>query len=241
MKIKMVGTGSSTPSLRRLSPSCLVYTKAGTVLIDIGPSVVRRLLEFGCTVDNVDIIVITHFHPDHTVDLATFLFACNYGETERQKPLLIIGGKGIGTFYRRLLRLFPWIEPLNYRVTVKALPKGRWGAEGTTITTGPTNHRGESIAVRLDEDGKSAVFSGDTDYSPSLIELASGTDLFVVECSYPVRKQEGHLNLPTLQKIVKGAHPRQVIMTHLSTDWEEFNGSLPAPLLVGEDGMEIEL
>jgi ribonuclease BN (tRNA processing enzyme) len=237
----MLGTGSSVPSLRRLSSSCLVSTRSGTVLIDVGPSVVRRLLEFCATVDDVDIIVLTHFHPDHTIDLVTFLFACNYGERERQKPLVIIGGKGVRAFYRRLAAPFPWIEPISYRLAIKTLPQGRWKTGSLSITTGPTNHRDESIVVRLEEDGKSAVFSGDTGYSPSLGRLASDTDLFVVECSYPIRKEKGHLNLSSLHRIVELAHPRQVVMTHLSPEWEEFRGSLPSPLLLGEDGMEIEL
>jgi ribonuclease BN (tRNA processing enzyme) len=241
MKIKMLGTGSCVPSLRRMSPSCLISTGAGNVLIDVGPSVVRRLLEFGFTAADVDVIILTHFHPDHTVDLATFLFDCNYGETKREKPLLILGGKGVRTFYRRFCRLYPWIDPTGYRLTIRTLPRGRLKLGTLSIETAPMNHREESIGVRLEENGKSAVFSGDADYSPSLTDLASRADLLVAECSHPVEKADGHLNLPVLLEIVDQAHPRQVIMTHLSPEWEHFNGFLPPPLLLGEDGMEIEL
>jgi ribonuclease BN (tRNA processing enzyme) len=241
MKIKMLGTGSSVPSLRRMSPSCLISTGMGNILIDVGPSVVRRLLEFGFTASDVDVVILTHFHPDHTVDLATFLFDCNYGETKREKPLLLLGGKGVKLFYRRLRRVYPWIEPISYRLTIKSCPRGSTKMGALSIETAPVNHREESIGVRLEENGKSAVFSGDTAYSASLVDLASRADMFVVECSRPTEKTDGHLNLASLLEIVDQAHPRQVIITHLFPEWEQFSGCLPAPLLSGEDGMEIDL
>jgi len=89
-----------------LSGACIVCLPArdrlGRILIDIGPSVVRRLMEYGYTTNNVDMIVLTHFHPDHTVDLATFLFASNYGDVTREKPLVLLGGKGLDTFFRNM-------------------------------------------------------------------------------------------------------------------------------------------
>jgi ribonuclease BN (tRNA processing enzyme) len=69
MKLKILGTGTATPSLQRASSSYLLSTTWGNILVDIGPSVVRRLLEYGYTTDDVDMVVLTHFHPDHTAGL----------------------------------------------------------------------------------------------------------------------------------------------------------------------------
>jgi ribonuclease BN (tRNA processing enzyme) len=241
VKIRILGTGGATPSLRRLSSSCLVSTSAGNILIDVGPSVVRRLLEFGCDPNDVDIVVLTHFHPDHSVDLATLLFAYSYGERKREKDLLLIGGRGIGPFFRRLSRLYPWVVPVGYRLAIKALTQGTaaWGQ--TSLSTAHTLHREESIGVRIEERGKSFVFSGDAEYSPALVALADAADLLVAECTFPEEKVPGHLNLAALLKIVEEAKPRRVIMSHLSPQWEEFHGALPAPLLLGEDGLSIDL
>lgn len=241
MKVRILGTGCAVPSLRRLSSSCLVLTAWGNILIDIGPSVVRRLLEFGYTVNDIDLILLTHFHPDHTVDLPAFLFACNYGESERTKKLTIVGGKGVRPFCRSLDRLYPWIRPLKYEMAIKTLRGSTWRQEGISFTTAAMKHRDESIGVRIEEKGKSAVFSGDTDYAPGLIKLASGADLLIVECSFPERKAKGHLNLSTLLPIVREAKPKRVLMSHLYPEWEEFTAPLPEPLLLAEDGMEIEV
>jgi ribonuclease BN (tRNA processing enzyme) len=241
MKVKILGTGTAVPSLKRLSSSYLVTAGWGNILIDVGPSVVRRLLEFGYKVEEIDIIIITHFHPDHTADLVTFLFACNYGESERRKPLTIVGGKGIRAFCRKLSELYPWIVPLHYRLQIKTLPRGTWRIKDGSVTTTGMKHREESIGVRLEEKGKSVVFSGDTEYTPALARLAYRADLLVVECSFPVTEAKGHLNLAGLLSIVGASNPKMVLMSHLYPQWQEFDGPLPAPLLLAEDGMEIDV
>ena len=65
--------------------------------------------------------------------------------------------------------------------------------------------------------------------------------LLVVECAFPERKMKGHLNLETLLPVVRQAKPKQVILSHLDPEWEKYGAPLPAPLLLGEDGMEIDL
>jgi ribonuclease BN (tRNA processing enzyme) len=241
MIVKILGTGTAVPSLRRLSSAYLLSTDSGRMLIDVGPSVVRRLLEAGHKVNDIDAIMLTHFHPDHTADLSTFLFASNYGGPERRTPLTLAGGRGLPIFYRRLARLYPWVLPNRYELLVKVLKGSIWRVGNVSITCAPMNHREESIGIRVEEAGKSVVFSGDTDYTPALTDLAADADLLVVECAFPERKMKGHLNLETLLPIIGEANPKRVILSHLDPEWEDYKEPLPAPLLLGEDGMEIDL
>jgi ribonuclease BN (tRNA processing enzyme) len=240
VKLKILGTGTSIPSLRRCSSSYLLLTKKYVVLVDVGPSVVRRLLESGYEINDIDVIILTHFHVDHSADLSTFLFACNYGIEPRTKPLFIIGGQGIYKFYNGLLSIYPWILPKSYKLTLRSISKGILEMEDLLIETDRMNHNRESIGVRI-EGEKNITFSGDTDYSRNLVRLALGVDLLVVECSFPERKVKGHLNLSVLERIVKEANPKRVIISHLYPEWEAFSGVLHAPYLIGEDGLEVEL
>jgi len=240
MKLVCLGTGTSIPSLKRSSSAYIISTKAHRILIDIGPSVVRRMLECGYTVNDIDTIILTHFHVDHTADLATFLFACNYGIEPRLKQLLLIGGPGIRTFFKRLATLYPWIKPNNYSVRIKRMSQDLLHLDDLTICTECMRHNRESIGIRIEEK-KSITFSGDTDYTKRLESLAQDTDLFVVECSFPERKVKGHLNLTLLEKLVEKAHPKKVLISHLYPEWQTFRGVLQAPYLLAEDGMEIDL
>lgn len=240
MKIKVLGTGTSIPSLKRGSSSYLVTTEKCNILVDVGPSVVRRLLEYGYTVDDVDAVFLTHFHVDHTADLSTFLFACNYGLKQRTKPLVVAGGQGIHKFYSGLSKIYPWILPKSYDLRLHGFRDEKMEIGDVSVQTVKVNHNRESIGVRLEKE-KSLVFSGDTDYSTNLVKLADGADLIVVECSFPERKVKGHLNLSILEKIVKKAHPKRVLISHLYPEWEDFKGIIHAPYLMAEDGMEMEL
>lgn len=239
MKIRIVGSGTCIPSLTRGPSSSLLSIDNYNILVDIGPSVVRRLLEFGFEVYDIDIILLTHFHVDHTADLSTFLFACNYGRKERRRPLLIIGGRGLTRFYKDLLRVYPWNRPISYKLSVKPLPSGTIKIDGLTLTTSRARHNRESTAFRIDKDGKSLVFTGDTGYSRGLIDLAKGSNLLVAECSFPIKEVKGHLSLKTLDRIVGKARPERVIITHLYPEWDDFKGILPPTYLMAEDGMEI--
>ncbi len=241
MRLKILGSGTAVPVLERVSSSYLITMQGQAILVDIGPSVVRRLLEQGFSVDDIDVVVITHFHVDHTADLPTFLFAANYGAVERRKPLLILGGPGIHKFYRKLRSLYPWVAPKNYELTIRAMPRGEYELNGVSFETRKLNHNRESIGVKIRSKGKSIVFSGDTDYSRNLVALAGGADLLVAECSFPERKLRGHLNLATLERIVGEAKPQKVILSHLYPAWDEYRGVLHAPFLLAEDGLEIDL
>jgi ribonuclease BN (tRNA processing enzyme) len=240
MRLKVLGSGTGVPSLRRLSSSYLVTVGEVRMLVDIGPSVVRRLLEFGWQVNDVDVILLTHFHVDHTADLSTFLFASNYGSEQRRKPLLIVGGPGIRRFYRGLRAVYPWIHPIAFELSIRSLPGGRLHLKDFSVETRRVRHNPESVALKISAE-RGVVFSGDTDYCRGLASLAKGADLLVAECAFPESKVQGHMNLDALQKLVLESKPRRVLISHLYPEWDEYNGVLQTPVLLAEDGLDIEL
>jgi ribonuclease BN (tRNA processing enzyme) len=152
----------------------------------------------------------------------------------------LLGGRGLEGFYKKFVRLYRWLSPVGYDLILKSVPAGEWNLGDLSIRTCKTNHNPESIALRIKE-RRSVVFTGDSGFSKELVALAAHTDLLISECSFPEKKVRGHLNLVALQRIVNEAKPRQVILSHLYPDWETFQGTLPAPLLLGVDGLEIEL
>ncbi len=240
MKVKILGTGTSIPSLKRLSSSYLVMTEGLKILIDVGPSVVRRLLEYGYQVHDIDMVILTHFHVDHSADLSTFLFACNYGIEPRKSPLIIMGGKGFKTYFKGLSQIYPWILPNHYDLTLKVLSGKGMEINGLKINSKPVNHNRESIAIKI-EDESSVVFTGDTAYTKRLSAFVRDVDLLITECSFPHREVKGHMNLRHLASIVDEARPKRVILSHLYPEWDDFKGVLYEPYLLAEDGMEIEV
>lgn len=238
VRIKFLGTGTSYPTSKRVSSSCLIFVDEKKLLLDIGPGVLRRLTEMNIPLEEIDIVFLTHFHVDHSSDLPAFLFSSNYGMGPRKRPLFIIGGDGVKSFFSKLCKAYPWIKPKTYTLTILKLVNRSYEWNGILISTKRVNHNKESIAIRLDT-SVSLVFTGDTDFSKNLIEISRGVDLLITECSFPWTKIKGHMNLETVKKVVCKAKPKEVILTHLYPEWDEIKCDKLAPFRLAEDGMEI--
>ena len=68
MRIRLLGTGTPTPSLKRMSSGYLVETGERKILFDFGPGAYHRLLEAGVKPVQVTDIFFTHLHYDHCLD-----------------------------------------------------------------------------------------------------------------------------------------------------------------------------
>jgi len=209
------------PSLRR-NPCAFLLEAAGQVLLfDIGPGTMRRLLEAGTGIGDIDLLLISHIHPDHSGELASFLFAAKYPEAyRRRRPLTLAGARGLKTFFEGLKGVYgDWLvlpEPL---FSLKELdPHGPDGfaAGSLTIRSRPVAHLASSIGYRVEAPGGTSVaYSGDTGLCDSLVELARGVDLFLCECSLPDEmKVEGHLTPSEAGAAASRAGVKRLVLTH---------------------------
>ena len=78
MKVTILGSGTSVPLADRASPSVAIFIDSRFILMDIGPGAIRQLAIAGLEYQDIDYILISHFHPDHTADLIHFFFATRY-------------------------------------------------------------------------------------------------------------------------------------------------------------------
>ncbi|MFO7760768.1 MAG: MBL fold metallo-hydrolase [Thermodesulfobacteriota bacterium] len=203
MDIVFLGTGTGIPSVHRGSPSLLVQHNRTSILVDSGPGALRQLAGAGLSFDRLDCLLYTHLHPDHTLDLVSYLFAaCNKKAFTRSSPVRIVGPEGFLEFYQHLRRAFGrFVEPPEEIVTVaESLLKNReLDLPDLGISTFPTPHTPESRGYLFRSNpGLSLAVTGDTGYSPELAASFREVDLLVTECSLPDScRVEGHLT-PTL-------------------------------------------
>src|SRR5829696_5076636 len=73
MRIRLLGTGTPTPSLKRMSSGYLVETARRKVLFDFGPGTYHRMLEAGVRPIDITDIFFTHLHYDHCLDYIRLL------------------------------------------------------------------------------------------------------------------------------------------------------------------------
>ena len=163
-------------------------------MLDLGAGTLRSMLQWGLNFNQIDLLALSHRHPDHVGDLVPFLFATRYalGYT-RQEPFWLLAARGFAEFLGRLRAAFGhWVEPPEGLMQLRELsPEGpdevQW--EGLTIKSAPTNHTEGSLAFRIEAESRSLVYSGDTDVSDSLVALAQGADLLVLEAANPSRSR----------------------------------------------------
>ncbi len=110
-QITILGSGTCVPSLVRNPCSFMIKTGGENLLFDCGPGVMRRLLEINVSIFDISYLFLSHFHPDHSGELASFLFALKYPAPSAQKhPLTIVAGQGFRSFFERLKTVYGnWI------------------------------------------------------------------------------------------------------------------------------------
>lgn len=251
MELTVIGSGTGVPSLRRGSPCLAVQTGDALALLDLGGGTLRSLLRYGFDFNQIDLIALTHLHPDHVGDLIPFLFATRYslGYT-RRKPFRLLAAWGFKEFHGKLSAAFGgWVDPPEGLMEVWELAPNRpeevrW--EGLVMKSAPVNHTPGSLGYRLEAGGRALVYSGDTDESDSLVALARGADLLVLESSNPF-KVPGHLTPEEAGRLAARAGVSRLMLTHfyppcdqvdvVALSRREFSGEI----IRAEDGLRVKV
>lgn len=229
LEVCVIGSGTGIPNPRRRPPALVVRVGGQLLLFDCGAGTIWGLADAGLDFRDVDWIWLTHFHPDHTVDLVSLFFAARSPLYGRKKPLVIGGARGLKDFYGRLHGVYGrWIELdsalLAFReiehtaATEMDLPFGR-------LSTLPMDHTQESLGYRLEtKDGLVLAYSGDTDYCSNVVALAKDADLFFCECSFPDNlRTKGHLTPERAGRVAREAGCKQLVLTHLYPACDEID------------------
>jgi ribonuclease BN (tRNA processing enzyme) len=98
-----------------------------------------------------------------------------------------------------------------------------------------------STAVRLMRGGKTLSYSGDTEWTEALIDIADGADLFILECYDYSREVPGHMNFPRLRENRERLRARRIMLTHMNPSMlAHVEEARAEGLLVAEDGFVLE-
>jgi ribonuclease BN (tRNA processing enzyme) len=251
MELIVLGSGTGVPSLRRGSPAYAVKAAGRLLLLDLGSGACRALLRNDLNFSQVDLIALTHLHPDHIGDLVPFLFASHYslGYT-RTEPFWLLAARGFQNFHERLKGAFgQWVEApaglLRLRELNPAEPD-RFDWEGLTLKSAPVNHIEGSLAYRVEAAGRTLVYSGDTDVSDSLVRLAQGADLLILECAKP-SKVPGHLTPEEAGRLAAQAGVPRLVLTHFYPPCDEVDvvaraaGEFSGEIIRAEDDLTLSV
>lgn len=237
--LQVLGSGGPEIGDKRASSGYIVWVNGKSrVLIDFGGGASLRFEEAGAKIADLDVILLTHLHIDHTADLPALLKSGFF--TRRSRDLPIYGPDGNSfmpstkDFTERLFenRHGAWEYMGDYLDGTAAFQvKAHTIAPGKTVKTiykqgniavqAITVHHGPipALAYRVTVGTKSITFSGDMngDYH-TLEKLAKGTDILVAHNAVP-KGATGvganlHMTPLTIGRIAQKAGVRSLVLSH---------------------------
>ncbi|MFN3532661.1 MAG: MBL fold metallo-hydrolase [Candidatus Brocadia sp.] len=217
MELTIIGSGTGIPSKTRSYPCTLLKIKDHHLVFDTGPGSLRQLFLAGITYLDIDYIYYSHFHPDHSLDLVSILFAMRYNEPKRTNPLYVTGPTGLKAFYEGLASVFgEAIKPKTFDLHFNEIDKGELIYDGWKIIVEPLCHSMHSIGFRIESrSGKTLAYSGDTDYCDGILRLAKKVNTLILECSFPDdQKVEGHLTPRLCAQIARESQCDKLLLSH---------------------------
>jgi ribonuclease BN (tRNA processing enzyme) len=222
--VRFLGTGNAFGHGGRFQTCFLLRATGATCLIDCGASAPLALRRDGVRQPEVSHILVSHLHGDHMGGVPFLLLDAAYADA-RSEALVIAGPPGIGETVTRLLDLlYPGtVAKALHRVPhrfVELAPDREIDLGGLRVRALPVRHGSDLVAlgVRVSADGATVAYSGDTEWTPALLDLARDADLFVCECNSWEEPVPAHL---THAELVRHAHEitaRRMVLTHLGPD-----------------------
>jgi ribonuclease BN (tRNA processing enzyme) len=219
MRITTVGTGTAAPHPLRAQSGTLIEVGNVRLLIDCGSAVVTRMAELGLPWAGITHVANTHFHADHTSDIATLIYGWRYGLLPpRSEPAELIGPPGFAALIEAMKAVFgTGLLDLPPPITITDLLAGtdHTLADGVVLQSFKVPHTPESVAYSVSGRGRRVVVTGDTGFDPALAAWAEGCDVLLCECSLPdALALPTHLTPRQCGALAAIARPKRLVLTH---------------------------
>jgi ribonuclease BN (tRNA processing enzyme) len=238
--LQVLGSGGPELNDKRASTSYLIWIDGkARILIDLGPGSLVNFEHSGADVADLDAILLTHLHVDHSADLPALIKGSFFSQRDRDLPILGPSGSklfpSVSKFVQTLFLgpdgAFRYLEGfVSGYARYKVLPQDV-SARGKALTTAIDDERFKistvpvhhgpipALAWRIDVGEKSIVISGDMNGDNHTLEqLAQDADLLVAHHAIP-EGLEGvarNLHMPpsVIGEIASSGKVASLLLTH---------------------------
>lgn len=239
--IQVLGAGGPELDDGQAGPSYLVFVdNHARLLVDTGSGSSVGFDKAGGNFADLDAIVFTHLHADHTVDFPAYVKGSYFGNRDRILPVL--GPDGAGPFpdtvtfverligpsgaYAYLADFLTFHSSGGYKISARNVPaSGRrvwsgFGSDHLRLAAVPVHHGAvPALAWRAEIGDMTIVFTGDFNNQKDVVaDFAKRADALVIHHAIPegARGEAADLHVTPTQigQIAGRAEVRMVILGH---------------------------
>jgi ribonuclease BN (tRNA processing enzyme) len=263
LSVLVLGSGGPRPFGRAATSYLVQVDGTPRILIDAGPGAFLRLGELNASLEQVDTVLLTHLHIDHTGDLPAMLLARALTARASAIHLTVFGPSGAGQFpntsrfvnllfekngaweYEKTFGADESLRAVDLPIDLKSTGRQIADLNGLRITAIATHHDDcPSVAYRIDYKNESVAFSGDMDASalPNLTRLAKGVNLLVFHCvvldppGSPAQLYALHTPPKQIGQAARDAGVKQLLLTHIAPAVEDASQSVLASIQASYKG-----
>ncbi|QOP46586.1 MBL fold metallo-hydrolase [Sulfurimonas paralvinellae] len=269
VEFEVLGSGGPEIDGRASTAYLLWIDNKARLIIDMGSGSMLRFEQSHAKIEDLEAVVLTHLHIDHSVDLPAFVKAGYF--SQRTKSLDIIAPDG-NEFFPSATEFLHDLFGENgaYRYMNDVLTQESDSFEIIPVNVSKTMHREyqdfkltmvrvhhgivPALAVKISIDGKIIVISGDTNNENHILEaFAKDADLFVAHHAIP-QQAKGyatnlHMSPSIIAHIAQVAKVKKVVSTHRMNrtigfepeSLQEIKKIYKGEVVFAEDRMKIEV
>ena len=216
LKVTVLGSCGGYPRAGRACSGFLLQNEGRSLLLDIGSGALSNMFRL-LPADGLDGLVISHMHYDHYVDAYGLYTARRFWGTHLP-PLPVLVPDGGREILGSALRGDSRVEFFDHLHVTEAEEGISVDIAGFEVTPQQANHSIAAICVRVSAGGHTVCYTGDTDKTESVIEMARGADLFICEATFTgevPNKIGGHLYASEAGRLAAEAGASALLLTHV--------------------------
>ena len=248
VRLTVLGSNGTYPTPGHPASGYLV-TAGATLWIDAGPGTLTALMS-AFDPGDVDAVVLSHGHGDHCLDMLPFFNFLRYGNPPRE-ALPVFAPAGVAERLAAFIGASPG-HPFFRTFDFVEVGAGATAETGDLrISWGEASHPVPAVVTRIEADGVSLAYSGDTGPGGDLVEMAAGVDVLLCEATSQGTRAAGdfpyHLFADEAGRAASAAGAGRLLVTHLAPTLDptvsvsEAAAEFEGPVEWAAPGLEVQL